>query len=201
MTVTFSIKDGKDGGSLSGTLTQKVKPGETCSTVTATAKEGYSLEWGCTEGRIENVNNGTLTFTVPANTKLESISVWVTFKNKHTHTWSDWKVDESDSTKHGRGQRHAYTHLHGQRLHQPAQDRDGEPYQRQLDGRPQRRHQGAYLLHQMRRGFGKPYCGAYTYAGFRHHDPGHLYFRGCDDIQMYLLRTGDLPHSNSCVGT
>lgn len=80
VTVTFSIKDGKDGGSLSGTLTQKVKPGETCSTVTATAKEGYSLEWGCTEGRIENVNNGTLTFTVPANTKLESISVWVTFK-------------------------------------------------------------------------------------------------------------------------
>lgn len=102
VTVTFSIKDGKDGGSLSGTLTQKVKPGETCSTVTATAKEGYSLEWGCTEGRIENVNNGTLTFTVPANTKLESISVWVTFKNKHTHTWSDWKVDESDSTKHTR---------------------------------------------------------------------------------------------------
>lgn len=90
VTVTFSIKDGKDGGSLSGTLTQKVKPGETCSTVTATAKEGYSLEWGCTEGRIENVNNGTLTFTVPANTKLESISVWVTFKNKHTHSFGSW---------------------------------------------------------------------------------------------------------------
>ena len=90
MTVTFSVKDGKDGGSLSGTLTQKVKPGETCSTVTATAKEGYSLEWGCTEGRIENVNNGTLTFTVPANTKLESISVWVTFKNKHTHSFGSW---------------------------------------------------------------------------------------------------------------
>ena len=31
---------------------------------------------------------------------------------------------------------------------------------RDRDGRPQRRHQGAYLLHQMRRGFGKPYCGA-----------------------------------------
>ncbi len=45
---------------------------------------------GCTEGRIENVNNGTLTFTVPANTKLESISVWVTFKNKHTHSFGSW---------------------------------------------------------------------------------------------------------------
>lgn len=98
--ITFSIKDGKDGGSLSGTLTQKVKPGEKCTTVTATAKEGYSLEWGCTEGRIESVNNGTLTFTVPANTKLESISVWVTFKKGHTHTWGNW-TDNKDGTHTG----------------------------------------------------------------------------------------------------
>lgn len=99
--ITFSIKDGKDGGSLSGTLTQKVKPGEKCTTVTATAKEGYSLEWGCTEGRIESVNNGTLTFTVPANTKLESISVWVTFKNKHTHNFGNW-TDDKNGTTHTR---------------------------------------------------------------------------------------------------
>lgn len=97
VTITFSIKSGSEGGSLSGTLTQKVKPGSTCSTVTATAKDGYTLEWGCTEGRIENVNNGTLAFTVPANTKLESINVWVTFTKGHTHTWSNWK-DNANGT-------------------------------------------------------------------------------------------------------
>ena len=73
-----AVKDGKDGGSLSGTLTQKVKPGETCSTVTATAKEGYSLEWGfpektarhgaCSSGWAEPIRSWSLyTWAFPWN--------------------------------------------------------------------------------------------------------------------------------------
>lgn len=105
--ITFSIKEGKEHGTLGGTLTQTVEPGKTCTAVTAKAADGYSIEWGCTEGSLSGSISGTgtdtqtLIFTVPSWTKLEKIEVWVSFVNRHVHTWSEWKqVDANTHERH-----------------------------------------------------------------------------------------------------
>lgn len=80
--VRFFISQGKEGGALGGTLTQTVVPGQSCSAVTLTLSEGYTAQWGCTEGSVErglsvseDKRTYTLTFTVPP-TELSSIDVW-----------------------------------------------------------------------------------------------------------------------------
>lgn len=80
--VRFSITQGKEYGVLSGTLTQKIVPGQYCSSVTLTLNEGCTAQWGCTEGSIErglSVSEDkrvqTITFTVPP-TDSTSIDIW-----------------------------------------------------------------------------------------------------------------------------
>lgn len=80
--VRFSITQGKEYGVLSGTLTQKVVPGQYCSAVTLTLSEGCTAQWGCTEGSIErgltvseDKRTQTITFTVPP-TDSETIDIW-----------------------------------------------------------------------------------------------------------------------------
>ncbi len=108
VTVRFFVK-GDQNGSLSGTLTQLVKPGQACQPVTATANAGFAMTWGCTEGRLyegdglSKVNNNaqTATYVVPANTTATTLDVWVTFSQSHIHTLGAW-TDTKDGTHHYR---------------------------------------------------------------------------------------------------
>ena len=97
ITVNFSIRGGKDGGTLSGTLMQLVEPGKACQPVTATANAGYTMAWGCDVGGLyegsgiaTNGNQSTATYTVPAGTTAQTLNVWVTF-SKHQHTYGNWE--------------------------------------------------------------------------------------------------------------
>ncbi|MEG2405434.1 MAG: Ig-like domain-containing protein, partial [Oscillospiraceae bacterium] len=68
-----------DNGKMKGETKQTVKGGETCTEVTALPNEGFVFAgWGCTEGRIEDVANPSLKFTVPP-TKEKEIVVTATF--------------------------------------------------------------------------------------------------------------------------
>ncbi len=109
VTVRFFITKGQESfGALTGTQTQIVEPGKACMPVTATANSGYSIAgWGCTEGGLYEgsglstvVNNQqTATFTVPGNTTLKELSVWVSFQQNHVHSYNtnDWK-DQGNGT-------------------------------------------------------------------------------------------------------
>ena len=99
VTINFQIRGEKDGGTLSGTVMQLVEPGKVCQPVTATAKEGYTMTWGCDAGGLYegqgvaiNGNQLTITYTVPSGTTEKTLNVWVTFA-KHEHkydgTWTD----------------------------------------------------------------------------------------------------------------
>ncbi|MEG0650436.1 MAG: Ig-like domain-containing protein, partial [Oscillospiraceae bacterium] len=68
-----------DNGKMKGETKQTVKAGETCTEVTALPNEGFVFTgWGCTEGRIEDVTNPLLKFTVPP-TKEKEIVVTASF--------------------------------------------------------------------------------------------------------------------------
>lgn len=57
-----------EGGTVSGTAEQSIEPGKQAETVTAVPNEGYEFAgWSCTVGRIEDVKNPVLTFTVPGD--------------------------------------------------------------------------------------------------------------------------------------
>ncbi|MEG2923912.1 MAG: SGNH/GDSL hydrolase family protein, partial [Oscillospiraceae bacterium] len=68
-----------DNGKMKGETKQTVKGGETCTEVTALPNEGFVFAgWSCTEGRIEDVTNPLLKFTVPP-TKEKEIVVTASF--------------------------------------------------------------------------------------------------------------------------
>ena len=77
--VTFIVKD-KKMGTLVGKEVQYINAGETATTVEAKALDGYVFDsWGCTEGRIDNVNANKITFKVPTYSK-NPITVVAYFK-------------------------------------------------------------------------------------------------------------------------
>lgn len=93
VTVTFRIREGKEYGTLKGKLEQKVGFNKVCELVTATPKDGYGLTWGCDHGRITEIHNGKLKFTVPYE-DIKTVDIWVDF---HKHEFTDWK-DNGDGT-------------------------------------------------------------------------------------------------------
>lgn len=93
VTVTFRIREGKDLGTLKGKLEQKVAFNKVCELVTATPKDGCGLTWGCDHGRITEIHNGKLKFTVPYE-DIKTVDIWVDF---HKHEFTDWK-DNGDGT-------------------------------------------------------------------------------------------------------
>ena len=104
ITVNFSIRGDKDGGTLSGTLMQLVEPGKACQPVTATANAGYTMAWGCDVGGLyegsgiaTNGNQSTATYTVPGGSTAQTLNVWVTFSKEHVHSYSSW-IDQTNGT-------------------------------------------------------------------------------------------------------
>lgn len=72
-----------EGGTIEGALEQSVEVGAQCSTVVAKPKEGYVFAgWSCTVGRIEDVSNPSLTFTVPGGDNYGGIFVTASFKKE-----------------------------------------------------------------------------------------------------------------------
>lgn len=91
VTVTFRIREGKEHGSLKGKLEQKVAFNKVCELVTAVPKDGYGLTWGCDHGRIPEIHNGQLKFTVPYE-DIKTVDIWVDF---HKHEFTEWKDNGS----------------------------------------------------------------------------------------------------------
>ena len=68
-------------GYLEGKLAQTVSVGQSCSSVQAVAAPGYEFDsWGCTVGRISDVSNSTLSFSVPGDAPKDGITVYARFK-------------------------------------------------------------------------------------------------------------------------
>jgi hypothetical protein len=77
--VTFTATE---GGTLTGSTEQSVRPGANCTAVTAVPAEGYVFSgWSCTSGRIDDTAAAELTFTVPSDSNaFGGIVVTATFE-------------------------------------------------------------------------------------------------------------------------
>ncbi len=80
--VNFIVDPNSVGmGYISGTTSQKVAIGQTCSQVQAVPASGYEFDgWGCTVGRISDVQNVYLSFSVPGDAPDSGITVFAKFK-------------------------------------------------------------------------------------------------------------------------
>lgn len=80
--IKFVVReDCRSMGSLQGTVNQTVNAAAECTNVRAVPACGYVFDkWACTIGRIEEVSNPSLTFTVPGNAGKEGVVVTASFK-------------------------------------------------------------------------------------------------------------------------
>jgi len=80
--IKFVVREDCRGmGSLQGTVNQTVSAAADCTNVRAVPATGYVFDkWACTIGRIEDVTNPSLTFTVPGNAGKEGVVVTASFK-------------------------------------------------------------------------------------------------------------------------
>lgn len=80
--ISFVVHQDSTGmGYINGTTTQNVGIGQACTSVQAIPSVGYEFAgWGCTVGRIPDVNNSSLTFSVPGDVPKEGITVFAKFK-------------------------------------------------------------------------------------------------------------------------
>ncbi len=80
--IKFVVReDCRSMGSLQGTVEQMVAAAADCTSVRAVPVAGYVFDqWACTIGRIEDVSNPSLTFTVPGNAGKEGVVVTASFK-------------------------------------------------------------------------------------------------------------------------
>ncbi len=62
------VVDSETHGRIEGEATQNIEIGESATTVVAVAEDGYAFShWTVTNGRIDDINDPSLTFTVPTN--------------------------------------------------------------------------------------------------------------------------------------
>ena len=80
--ISFIVHQDSAGmGYINGTVSQNVGIGQACTSVEAIPSVGYEfVGWGCTVGRIPDVNNPSLTFSVPGDVPKEGITVFAKFK-------------------------------------------------------------------------------------------------------------------------
>lgn len=80
--IKFVVReDCRSMGSLQGTVNQTVRAAADCTTVRAVPAAGYVFDrWACTIGRIADIYNPSLTFTVPGNAGKEGVVVTASFK-------------------------------------------------------------------------------------------------------------------------
>lgn len=80
--INFVVESSSEGmGSIVGTTSQSGNIGDTCSQVQAVPALGYEFaDWGCTVGRISDVTNPYLSFSIPGDAPKDGIIVFAKFK-------------------------------------------------------------------------------------------------------------------------